>query len=29
MVNEGDPVPDVSMEGADGKPVSPAVFKGQ
>lgn len=29
MVNEGDPVPDVSMEGADGKPVSPADFKGQ
>ena len=29
MVNEGDPVPDVRMEGADGKPVSPADFKGQ
>ena len=29
MVNEGDPVPDVQMEGADGKPVSPADFKGQ
>ncbi|MEA3001268.1 MAG: thioredoxin-dependent peroxiredoxin [Sphingomonadales bacterium] len=29
MVNEGDPVPDVRMEGAEGKPVSPADFKGQ
>jgi peroxiredoxin Q/BCP len=29
MVNEGDPVPDVPMAGADGKPVSAADFKGQ
>lgn len=29
MVNEGDPVPDVKMEGADGKPVSPADFAAQ
>ena len=29
MVKEGDPVPDVRMEGAEGKPVSPADFKGQ
>jgi peroxiredoxin Q/BCP len=29
MVNEGDPVPDVRMEGADGKTVSPADFAGQ
>jgi peroxiredoxin Q/BCP len=29
MVNEGDPVPDVAMEGADGKRVSPADFAGQ
>jgi peroxiredoxin Q/BCP len=29
MVNEGDPVPDVKMEGQDGKPVSPADFAGQ
>jgi peroxiredoxin Q/BCP len=28
MVNEGDPVPDVRMEGAEG-PVSPADFQGQ
>jgi peroxiredoxin Q/BCP len=29
MVQEGDPVPDVRMEGPEGKPVSPADFKGQ
>ncbi|MDB5692638.1 MAG: peroxiredoxin [Alphaproteobacteria bacterium] len=29
MVKEGDPVPDVRLEGAEGKPVSPADFKGQ
>jgi peroxiredoxin Q/BCP len=29
MVKEGDPVPDVKMEGADGKAVSPADFAGQ
>jgi peroxiredoxin Q/BCP len=29
MVKEGDPVPDVAMEGADGKSVSAADFKGQ
>jgi peroxiredoxin Q/BCP len=29
MLNEGDPVPDVKMEGADGKPVSAADFRGQ
>jgi peroxiredoxin Q/BCP len=29
MVNEGDPVPDVKMAGADGKSVSPADFAGQ
>ncbi|MBV9930280.1 MAG: peroxiredoxin [Alphaproteobacteria bacterium] len=29
MVKEGDPVPDVKMAGADGKPVSPADFAGQ
>jgi peroxiredoxin Q/BCP len=29
MVKEGDPVPDVKMEGADGKTVSPADFAGQ
>jgi peroxiredoxin Q/BCP len=29
MVNEGDPVPDVTMEGADGKTLSPADFSGQ
>ena len=29
MVKEGDPVPDVPMEGADGKAVSPADFAGQ
>ena len=29
MVKEGDPVPDVKLEGADGKPISPADFSGQ
>ncbi|MBA3677002.1 MAG: peroxiredoxin [Sphingosinicella sp.] len=29
MLNEGDPVPDVKLEGMEGKPVSPADFKGQ
>jgi peroxiredoxin Q/BCP len=29
MVQEGDPVPDVKMEGPDGKPVSPTDFSGQ
>jgi len=29
MVKEGDPVPDVKMEGADGKAVSPADFAAQ
>ncbi|HEX8669852.1 MAG TPA: peroxiredoxin [Allosphingosinicella sp.] len=29
MVNEGDPIPDVALEGADGKALSPADFKGQ
>lgn len=28
MLSEGDPVPDVKLEGAEGKPVSPADFKG-
>ncbi|SMF61636.1 peroxiredoxin Q/BCP [Allosphingosinicella indica] len=28
MVDEGSPVPDVAMEGAEGKPISPADFKG-
>ena len=28
MLNEGDPVPDVKLEGMEGKPVSPADFKG-
>ena len=28
MVEEGDPVPDVKLEGMDGKLVSPADFKG-
>jgi peroxiredoxin Q/BCP len=28
MLNEGDPVPDVGMEAADGRRVSPADFKG-
>ena len=29
MVNEGDAVPDVKLEGLEGQPVSPADFKGQ
>ena len=29
MVNEGDPVPDVKLESLEGKPISPADFKGQ
>ena len=29
MLSEGDPVPDVKLEGLEGKPVSPADFKGQ
>ena len=29
MVNEGDPVPDVKLEGLEGKPISPADFRGQ
>ncbi len=29
MLNEGDLVPDVKLEGMEGKPVSPADFKGQ
>ena len=29
MLNEGDPVPDVQLQGMEGKPVSPADFKGQ
>jgi peroxiredoxin Q/BCP len=29
MVQQGDPVPDVRMEGPEGKPVSPADFSGQ
>ena len=29
MVQEGDSVPDVKMEGPDGKPVSPTDFSGQ
>jgi peroxiredoxin Q/BCP len=28
MLSEGDPVPDVQLEGAEGKSVSPADFKG-
>ena len=28
MLSEGDPVPDVKLEGMEGKPVSPADFKG-
>ncbi len=28
MLSEGDPVPDVKLEGLEGKPVSPADFKG-
>ncbi|HEY0043301.1 MAG TPA: thioredoxin-dependent thiol peroxidase [Allosphingosinicella sp.] len=29
MLNEGDVVPDVTMEGAEGKQLSPADFRGQ
>jgi len=29
MLKEGDPVPDVKLEGADGKAISPADFAGQ
>jgi len=29
MVKEGDPVPDVKLEGADGKAISPTDFAGQ
>ncbi|CAA9512390.1 MAG: Thiol peroxidase, Bcp-type, partial [uncultured Sphingomonadaceae bacterium] len=29
MVGEGDPVPDVKLEGMEGKPISPADFGGQ
>ena len=29
MLSEGDPVPDVKLESLEGKPVSPADFKGQ
>lgn len=29
MVHEGEPVPDVKLEGLEGQPVSPADFKGQ
>ena len=29
MLSEGDKVPDVKLEGMDGKPVSPADFRGQ
>src|SRR3954453_10689413 len=29
MLKEGDPVPDVKLEGADGKPIGPADFAGQ
>ena len=29
MLNEGDRVPDVKLEGLEGQPVSPADFKGQ
>jgi peroxiredoxin Q/BCP len=29
MVKEGDPVPDVRMEGAEGKDIGPADFSGQ
>ena len=29
MLNEGDPVPDVTLEGMDGKKISPKDFKGQ
>jgi peroxiredoxin Q/BCP len=29
MVNEGDPVPDVTLDGMEGKPVRPSDFSGQ
>jgi peroxiredoxin Q/BCP len=29
MVNQGDPVPDVTLEGPEGKPVRPSDFSGQ
>lgn len=29
MLNEGDRVPDVKLEGLEGEPISPADFKGQ
>jgi len=29
MVNEGDRVPDVTLEGPEGKPISPADYRGQ
>jgi peroxiredoxin Q/BCP len=29
MLSEGDPVPDVKLEGMNGEPLSPADFKGQ
>jgi thioredoxin-dependent peroxiredoxin len=29
MLAEGDPVPDVTLEGMEGKPIRPADFKGQ
>jgi peroxiredoxin Q/BCP len=29
MLEQGDPVPDVTMEGPDGKPISPKDFSGQ
>lgn len=29
MLSEGDPVPDVKLEGMEGQPVSPADFRGQ
>jgi peroxiredoxin Q/BCP len=29
MVNQGDPVPDVTLEGLEGKPVKPSDFSGQ
>ena len=29
MLSEGDPVPDVKLEGMEGQPISPADFRGQ
>ena len=29
MLSEGDPVPDVQLEGMEGQPISPADFRGQ